>query len=103
MKMSFSADNRTSRVPGATPNPSVGSTGDSLGTATPEHGTPLTLREIEVLRLIADGLTNAQIAKRLTLSEKTVKSHVSNILSKLHLADRTQAAVYAYRQGFINP
>jgi NarL family two-component system response regulator LiaR len=58
-------------------------------------------RELEVLRLIADGLNNAEIASRLYLSEKTVKSHVSNILGKLHLADRTQAAVYAWRQGVV--
>ena len=61
----------------------------------------LSEREIEVLRLIADGLSNATIAERLFISEKTVKSHVSNILSKLHLADRTQAAVYAWREGIM--
>ena len=54
-------------------------------------------RELEVLKLIAEGLHNSEIAGRLYVSEKTVKSHVSNILSKLHLADRTQAAVYAWR------
>lgn len=61
--------------------------------------TELSERELEVLRLIADGRSNAGIAATLTLSEKTVKSHVSNILSKLHLQDRTQAAVYAWREG----
>jgi two-component system, NarL family, response regulator LiaR len=59
----------------------------------------LSERELEVLRLIADGLGNGEIAQRLVISEKTVKSHVSNILSKLHVADRTQAAVYAWREG----
>lgn len=58
-------------------------------------------REMEVLKLIAEGLGNAEIAQRLYLSEKTVKSHVSNILGKLHLADRTQAAVYAWREGVV--
>jgi two-component system, NarL family, response regulator LiaR len=61
----------------------------------------LSKREIEVLRLIADGLSNASIAQSLFISEKTVKSHVGNILSKLHLADRTQAAVYAWRSGLV--
>jgi two-component system, NarL family, response regulator LiaR len=59
----------------------------------------LSERELEVLRLIADGMGNGEIAQRLVISEKTVKSHVSNILSKLHVADRTQAAVYAWREG----
>jgi len=61
----------------------------------------LTDREQEVLALIAEGLSNAGIAERLVISEKTVKSHVSNILSKLHLADRTQAAVFAWREGIM--
>lgn len=64
---------------------------------------PLTLREKEVLRLVAEGLTNFEIAKQLYLSDKTVKSHVSNILAKLHLPDRTQAAVFAYRHGLTTP
>ncbi len=63
--------------------------------------TELTERELEVLRLIAEGLTNAEIAERLVIGTKTVKSHVSNILSKLHLAHRTQAAVYAWREGLM--
>ncbi|MEM8535395.1 MAG: response regulator transcription factor [Chloroflexota bacterium] len=61
----------------------------------------LTKREQEVLHLLAEGLSNAEITTRLNLSEATVKSHVSNILSKLHLADRTQAAVLAWREGFM--
>ena len=61
----------------------------------------LSKREIEVLRLIADGLSNSAIGESLFISEKTVKSHVGNILSKLHLADRTQAAVFAWRGGLV--
>ena len=59
----------------------------------------LTARELEVLRLISEGLPNAGIAEQLVISEKTVKCHVSNILAKLHLADRTQAAVLAWKRG----
>jgi two-component system, NarL family, response regulator LiaR len=59
----------------------------------------LTDREMEVLHCIAEGLSNLDIGNRLNISEKTVKSHVSNILSKLYLTDRTQAAVYAWREG----
>ncbi len=61
----------------------------------------LTDRELDVLKLIANGLTNSQIAKQLVISENTVKGHVSNILSKLHLADRTQVAVYAWQKGLM--
>ena len=64
--------------------------------------TELTERELDVLRLIAKGMTNSQIAETLVISENTVKGHVSNILSKLHLADRTQAAVYAWQSGIVN-
>ena len=67
----------------------------------PNAFTELSDREIEVLRLIANGLSNADIADRLVISEKTVKSHVGNILSKLHVADRTQAAVFAWREGVV--
>jgi len=59
----------------------------------------LTVREIEVLRLIAKGLNNREIAERMVISEKTVKTHVSNILGKLRLEDRTQAAIYALKNG----
>lgn len=61
----------------------------------------LTEREIEILKLIANGLSNAEIAAQLVISENTVKGYVSNILSKLHLADRTQAAIYAWREGVV--
>ena len=60
---------------------------------------PLTEREVEVLRLVAQGLTNQEIAEKLVISERTVGTHVSNILGKLHLANRTQAALYALREG----
>jgi NarL family two-component system response regulator LiaR len=64
--------------------------------------TELTNREMEVLRLIARGMSNSAIAEELFISENTVKGHVSNILSKLQLADRTQAAVYAWEQGLVH-
>lgn len=69
----------------------------------PNVFTDLSERELEVLRLIADGRTNETIAEQLIISEKTVKSHVSNILAKLHVADRTQAAVFAWREGVVRP
>jgi NarL family two-component system response regulator LiaR len=63
--------------------------------------TELTEREVEVLTLIARGFTNQKIAEDLVISIGTVKGHVSNILSKLHLADRTQVAVYAWQEGIV--
>lgn len=68
--------------------------------ARPKHD--LTERELEVLRLISQGKSNKDISEELVLSEKTVKTHVSNILQKLHLSDRTQAAVYALRQKIVD-
>src|SRR6476659_2123587 len=68
--------------------------------AAPKHD--LTDRELEVLTLIAHGKSNKDISEDLVLSEKTVKTHVSNILQKLHLSDRTQAAVYALRQRIVD-
>jgi len=63
--------------------------------------TELTERELDVLKLIASGFSNSQIAKELVISENTVKGHVTNLLSKLHLGDRTQAAVFAWQQGIV--
>jgi NarL family two-component system response regulator LiaR len=60
---------------------------------------PLTDREVEVLRMVAKGLNNPEIAQRLTITEATVRTHVSNILGKLHLANRVQATLYALQEG----
>ena len=64
--------------------------------------TALTEREMEVLKLIAKGYSNEKIAEQLVISLGTVKGHVSNILSKLHLVDRTQAAAYAWQKGVVH-
>jgi len=63
--------------------------------------TELSEREFEVLRLIAAGKSNAEIAEALVIGETTVKTHISNLLKKLHLDDRTQAAVYAWQEGIV--
>ena len=60
---------------------------------------PLTEREVDILKLVARGMSNDDIAEALVVSERTVRTHVSNILGKLHLANRTQAALYALREG----
>lgn len=68
---------------------------------TSEVAEGLTKREMEVLKLIAEGMYNKEIAEKLMISEKTVKNHVSNIFRKINVSDRTQAAVYAIKNGYV--
>lgn len=77
-----------------------------VASATPAEvaeGTTLTPREAEILGLVANGLSNKEIATRLTITEGTVKNHVHNSLEKLHLSNRVQAAAFAVRQGYTQP
>ncbi|MCX6044456.1 MAG: response regulator transcription factor [Chloroflexi bacterium] len=69
--------------------------------ALPPAENPLTDREVEVLISVARGLSNHDIGVSLSISERTVRTHVSNILSKLHLANRTQATLYALKEGLM--
>lgn len=66
-------------------------------------GVDLTARELEVLQLVTEGMSNAEIAARLYIVEGTVKNHLHNILEKLHLENRVQAAAYAMREGLVEP
>jgi DNA-binding NarL/FixJ family response regulator len=75
---------------------------DSTGVAPPSLD-ELTERELEILRLIAGGLSNAEIAERLVVSETTVKNHVSAVLRKLGVRDRVQAVIAAYDAGLVRP
>lgn len=74
---------------------------EERSTSTDNLEEALTKREIEVLKLIAEGLFNKEIAYTLAISEKTVKNHVSNIFKKINVSDRTQAAVYAIKNNFV--
>jgi NarL family two-component system response regulator LiaR len=74
----------------------------SLQPQAPSGKDILTARELDALRCLAQGMTNREIAEKLVISETTVKTHISSILSKLQLADRTQAALFAVRQGLLD-
>lgn len=74
---------------------------DPNGDSADDQLSQLTEREVEVLKLIAQGMSNREIASALSISHATVKTHVSNLLGKLHLADRTQAAIFAIRLGLV--
>jgi len=82
-------------------NPAGTNAATTLVTPIAQIDTPLTAREMEVLKLIVDGLSNPEIAERLTITKATAKAHVHSILQKLCVDDRTQAAVLAMRQGFV--
>jgi DNA-binding NarL/FixJ family response regulator len=82
---------------------SVAEEGPRFLTVSPDLFEQLTKREIEILHLLAEGLSNKEIAYRLSISEKTVKNHLSSIFSKLQVNDRMQALIYAYKHNLIPP
>ena len=83
-------------------SPDIGAASQTLG-GLPAGETQLTPREMEILRLMARGMSNAELADTLLVSETTLKIHVKNILGKLHMKNRREAAAYAARLGFIQP
>jgi DNA-binding NarL/FixJ family response regulator len=83
--------------------PHLPSTGGPAGRGEPPELATLTAREREILTEVATGLSNAEVAAKLTLAEPTVKTHIGHVLSKLQLRDRVQAVVYAYEHGLILP
>jgi DNA-binding NarL/FixJ family response regulator len=89
------------RFQGAAPGLTPVNTGGGSSEASALSDCPLTAREMEVLRLIVDGLSNPEIAEQLTITKATAKAHVHSILQKLCVDDRTQAAVLAMRQGYV--
>lgn len=91
----------TGRLASALARHPVQAPADVTGTTPGQPGQPLTAREVEVLRLVARGATNREIAAQLFLSEGTVKNHISRILARLGLRDRTHAAIYARDHGLL--
>jgi len=89
------------RFQGGAPAPENGVSNGAAASGAMLEDCPLTAREMEVLRLIVDGLSNPEIAERLTITKATAKAHVHSILQKLCVDDRTQAAVLAMRQGYV--
>lgn len=89
------------RFQGSTPAPEPQTSGIAVEVPVSIGDCPLTSREMEVLKLIVDGLSNPEIADRLTITKATAKAHVHSILQKLCVDDRTQAAVLAMRQGYV--